>query len=95
MISEAQLVREYYANVGKALLRSYAMIQLAYMLTSLSLHRNLHAQASDERKLYLERYSQFHGAVESMLAAASRDLWKCNPNPYLDSRKLFSLIQFN
>lgn len=96
MISEAQLVREYYANVGKALLRSYAMIQLAYMLTSLSQHRNLHADANDERKFYLERYTQFHRTVESMLGAASRDLWKCNPNPYLDSRKHFlSLIQFN
>lgn len=91
VISEAQLVREYYANVGKALLRSYAMIQLAYMLTSLSQHRSLHAEANGERKLYLERYSQFHGAVEGMLAAASRDLWKCNPNPYLDSRKHFSI----
>lgn len=91
MISEAQLVREYYANVGKALLRSYAMTQLAYMLTSLSQQRNLHAKANDERNLYLERYSLFHDAVESLLAVASRDLWKCNPNPYLDSRKSFSL----
>lgn len=89
VISEAQLVREYYANVGKALLRSHAMVQLAYMLTSLTQHRNLHGAASDERKLYLERSTQFRRTLEGMLAAASRDLWKCNPNPYLDSRKQF------
>lgn len=98
VISEAQLVREYYANVGKTLLRSYAMIQLAYMLTSLSQHRNLSAEANDERKFYLERYEQFHHAVERMLGAANRDLWKCNPNPYLDSRKhciFFIFVRFN
>lgn len=92
MISEAQLVREYYVDVGKALLRSYAMTQLAYMLMSLSQQRNFHIEANAERKLYFEQYTQFHEAIESMLAAASRDLWKCNPNPYFDSREHLSLI---
>lgn len=95
MISEAQLLREYYVNAGKALLRSYAMNQLAYMLMSLSQHQNLHGEANVERTFYLEQYAQFRSAVESMLAVASRDLWKCNPNPYLDSRKHVSIDPFN
>lgn len=80
-------MREYYANVGKALLRSYGMIQLAYMLMSLSMQRNLHAQAKTERIFYLQRYAEFRNAIENMLTAASLDLWKCNPNPYLDRRE--------
>lgn len=95
MISEAQLVREYYVNVGKALLRNYAMIQLTYMLKSLSQQRNFHPEANTERIIFLQRYIQFHEAVDSMLTAASRDLWKCNPNPYLNSRKHFSFDPFN
>lgn len=91
MISEAQLVREYYVNVGKALLRSYAMVQLAYMLKSLAQHRNFHTDATNQRVMYLERYAEIQNTIEHMLNAASRDLWKCNPNPYFDSRKHLSL----
>lgn len=93
VISEVQLVREYYANVGRTLLRSHGMSQLAYMLMSLSLQRNLHAEANVERINYLERYAAFRHAIESMLTVASPDLWKCNPNPYFDSRKHLSLIR--
>lgn len=94
VISEAQLVREYYANVGRILLRSYAMNQMSHMLMSLSMHRNLHGDANAERKLYLQRYADIRRAIESMLTASSLDLWKCNPNPYLDSRKHLSVITF-
>lgn len=86
-----QLVREYYANVGKAALRTFAMNQLAHMLKALIVQENEHAAANADRKLYLQRYGEFIRAVESMLSAASLDLWKCNPNPYLDSRKHLSV----
>lgn len=81
------MVREYYANVGKTLLRGHAMIQLAYMLMTLSMHRDARAEAKTQRKLFLERYNEFHDVIQSMINNASRDLWKCNPNPYLNSRK--------
>ncbi|XP_055324703.1 uncharacterized protein LOC129579086 [Sitodiplosis mosellana] len=92
VISEAQLVREYYANVGKAVLRSYAMHQLAHMLMSLIVRENSHATANAERKLYLERYNEFKHTIEGMLTASSLDLWKCNPNPYLDSRTYYTSV---
>lgn len=95
VISEAQLVREYYANVGKAVVRSHAMTQLAYMLKSLTMHHNYHHEATVERKIFLERYMEFRNVMQTMLDTASLDLWKCNPNPYLDSRKQFLLISFN
>lgn len=97
MISEVQLVREYYANVGKAALRTFAMNQLAHMLKALIVQENDHAEANADRKLYLERYEEFIRAVESMLSAASLDLWKCNPEPYMNGRKHLSvaLIGFN
>lgn len=87
-------MREYYANVAKTLLRSYAMSQLSRMLMSLSMHRSLHSDANAERKLYLQRYADIRRAIENMLTAASLDLWKCNPNPYLDSRKHLSVRLF-
>lgn len=95
VISEARLVREYYTNVAKALIRGHAMTQLAYMLKSLSMHRNFYTDATIERKQFLEHYTEFQIVMQEMLNAASLDLWKCNPNPYLDSRKHFYLILFN
>lgn len=83
------MVREYYANVGKALLRGHAMIQLAYMLMTLSKHRDARAEAKTQSNLFTERYDKFQDIIQNMLNDASRDLWKCNPNPYLDSRKYF------
>lgn len=83
------MVREYYANVGKALLRGHAMIQLAYMLMTLSKHRDARAEAKTQSNLFTERYDKFQDVIQNMVNDASRDLWKCNPNPYLDSRKYF------
>lgn len=71
------------------------MGQLAYMLMSLSQHHSLHEKANFERKLYLERYTEFRHVIESMLNAASLDLWKCNPNPYVDSRKHDNIYPLN
>lgn len=88
-----QLVREYYANAGKALLRGHAMMQLAYMLLTLSAHRDTRAVAYDQRTQFRERYDKFESSMRSMLLAASKDLWKCNPNPYLNSRKLIAHSQ--
>lgn len=81
------MVREYYANVGKALLRSHAMMQLAYMLLTLSAQSDARAVALDRRTEFRTRYNEFQTSMQSMLNAASKDLWKCNPNPYLNSRK--------
>lgn len=94
VISEAQLVREYYANVGKAVLRSYAMIQLANMLITIANPSNSRvADAQVEQRFFLQRYAQFRQTLDSLFNHASRDLWKCNPNPYLDSRKHQILIK--
>lgn len=88
VISEVQLVNEYYANVGKALLRSYGMTQLANMLITLSARSNDRvSDAQVERRFFIERFSQFRETINDMHQRASRDLWKCNPDPYFDRRK--------
>lgn len=78
-------MREYYANVARAVLRSYAMSQLAFMLTTLSGHESRRNEAELERNLYTTQFKAFRATIGKMLNAASRDLWKCNPNPYLNS----------
>lgn len=82
-------MREYYAQVAKALLRGHAMTQLTYMLLTLSNERETYQQDADlYGNFFKEKYLRFINAIEQMLSAASHDLWKCNPNPYLDDRKL-------
>lgn len=88
VISEVQLVNEYYANVGKALLRSYGMTQLANMLITLSKRSNDRiSDALIERRFFIERFSQFREIINDLHQKASRDLWKCNPDPYFEDRK--------
>lgn len=76
------------------MIRSYAMTQLAYMLMTLTAYRHSRADAQIERENFIARYEQFHKVIENMFENASRDLWKCNPNPYLDSRKHMFLSFF-
>lgn len=64
------------------------MMQLAFMLLTLSAQRDARAMAYDQRAQFRERYDKFQAGMQSMLNGASKDLWKCNPNPYLNSRKL-------
>lgn len=69
------------------------MIQLAYMLMTISNHQNSHvADAQVERRFFIERYAEFRQTIDSLFNNASRDLWKCNPNPYLDSRKFYKIL---
>lgn len=93
MISEQQLVREYYANVGKAMLRSHAMSQLAYMLLALNKgwDSGYSREAELERNFFLEQYEKFQQMIDDMKTKSSRDLWKCNPNPYGDNR-MFTFV---
>lgn len=87
-------MREYYANVGKAMLRGHAMAQLAYML--LALNRGSDSgysqEAEIERNFFLEQYEKFQPMIDDMLKKSSRDLWKCNPNPYMDNRTFASFV---
>lgn len=81
-------MREYYANVGKAMLRAHAMTQLAYMLLALNKGSDsgYSQEAEVERNFFLEQYEKFQPMIDDMLKKSSRDLWKCNPNPYNDNR---------
>lgn len=82
-------MREYYANVGKALLRGHAMTQLAYMLLALNRGtRGSYSQEAEvERHFFLEQYDKFQQVIDDLVKKSSRDLWKCNPNPHNDRRK--------
>lgn len=85
-------MREYYANVGKAMLRGHAMSQLAYMLLALNKGSDsgYSQEAELERNFFLEQYDTFQHMIDDMLKKSGRDLWKCNPNPYMNNRT-FSL----
>lgn len=65
------------------------MSQLAYML--LALNKGSDAgytqQAELERHLFLEQYEKFQQMIDDLVKKSSRDLWKCNPNPYKDNRE--------
>lgn len=64
------------------------MSQLAYML--LALHKGpdggYSQEAEVERNFFLEQYDKFQQIIDDMMKKSSRDLWKCNPNPYQDKR---------
>lgn len=94
MISEIQLVREYHVTVGKALFRGHAMFQLAHMLVGMNgnFENNRH-EADVERKHFTERYTKFNETITEILNRASRDLWKCNPNPYLNNRMYLNEVK--
>lgn len=88
-------MREFYSNIAKALLRGHAMFQLSHMLLAMNeaddgeRHRMI---ASTERGDFIERSKLFRRSIENMLKEASRDLWKCNPNPYLDNRMYLGVV---
>lgn len=88
VISEVQLAREYHVTVGKAIFRGHAMFQLAHMLLGVRGDFETHRRAADsERRHFAEAYASFNETATEILNQASRDLWKCNPNPYLNNRK--------
>lgn len=84
MVSENQLVREYYGNVGVFLLRGYAMLQLSYILLTVAGHGNLQQESLRFHDVFQQRYTNFRDSINDMLSEANRDLWKCDPNPYLN-----------
>lgn len=50
-------------------------------------HNSRVADAHVERRFFIERYAQFRQTIDSLFNNANHELWKCNPNPYLDNRK--------
>lgn len=82
------MAREYYVNVAKALFRGHAMLQLSHMLLSMRGNLEYHQRAAtDERTDFTGQYGRFREAILDILNQTSRDLWKCNPNPYLNNRE--------
>lgn len=71
------------------------MSQLAYMLLTLTGNGNYQQQSEVERNFFIEQCNKFYATIEGMLHRASRDLWKCNPNPYLDNRMFTGMIFMN
>lgn len=69
------------------------MTQLAYMLLALSKGSDggYTQEAEVERNFFLEQYDQFQQMIDDMLKKSSRDLWKCNPNPYMENRTFASV----
>lgn len=63
------------------------MIQLAYILLTASGQGNLQQESLTYQDGFQQRYTDFREFMEDMLRDASRDLWKCDPNPYLNKSK--------
>lgn len=92
MVSENQLVREYYGNVALFLLRSYATLQLSYLLLTSSGHGDYHKESELFEQNFKGQYEKFQQAIEEMLVAANRDLWKCDPNPYFNKSNISDCV---
>lgn len=83
------MVREYYGNVALFLLRGYAILQLSYILLTASGHGNFQQESLSFQDSFQQQYTNFRECIDDMLREANRDLWKCDPNPYLNKSIFF------
>ncbi|XP_012256460.2 uncharacterized protein LOC105686340 isoform X2 [Athalia rosae] len=77
--SPQQLLYNLYNSIAVTEIKGYAMIQFSWLLLRLYKQGNFTEEAELTKTKYETRMSETVKAVQTAMAFASQDLWKCDP----------------
>lgn len=80
--STNQLIYEYYYDISTVLLKTYALLQLSYMLLTVYALYDYSMPAQDLQFRFKERTSQMQNRVRELMSDARTDVWMCDPDVY-------------
>lgn len=82
ILSEYQLLFDYYKDIQAAALRTYITVQLSYMILHLHESGEFRSQSIAYREQFRERNADIRAVFKSKLPLANKDIWSCDAHDF-------------
>lgn len=80
--STNQLIYEYYYDISAVLLKTYALLQLSYMILTVYGHYDYTMLGQEVEFRFRQRTLKMQDRVRELMADSRTDIWMCDPDVY-------------